>query len=65
MQRKRVFLATHACLFFSFLIFIFWGKLDGNWVNKIANVVDVVVVMLVPSLSLSLLLSFWPVHFEH
>lgn len=52
MQRKRVFLATHACLFFSF-IFIFWGKLDGNWVNKIANVVDVVVVMLVPSLSLS------------
>lgn len=45
-------------LLFSFL-FIFWGKLDGNWVNKIANVVDVVVVMLVPSLSLtaSLLLA--------
>lgn len=54
MQRKRVFLATHACLFFYFYFFIFWGKLDGNWVNKIANVVDVVVVMLVPSLSLSL-----------
>lgn len=64
MQRKRVFLATHACLFFSF-IFIFWGKLDGNWVNKIANVVDVVVVMLALSPSLLLLLSFWPVHFEH
>lgn len=48
MQRKRVFLATHACLFISFL-FIFWGKLDGNWVNKIANVVDVVVVMLAPA----------------
>lgn len=43
-------------LFISFL-FIFWGKLDGNWVNKIANVVDVVVVMLALSPSLTLLLA--------
>lgn len=44
-------------LFISFL-FIFWGKLDGNWVNKIANVVDVVVVMLAPaSLTASFLLA--------
>lgn len=48
-------------LVFSFF-FIFWGKLDGNWVNKIANVVDVVVVTvalasLPVSLSPSLLLA--------
>lgn len=44
-------------LFFYFYFFIFWGKLDGNWVNKIANVVDVVVVMLALSPSLTLLLA--------